>query len=959
MGGPGSGRKRKDGPDKRPAGSTSKKRPVTTPPDSEIEVVEPVQLARQPAGWKVEKMCDSNLWDFKSMDISTAINVLLELLDHAKAGKMKPSTWKQMYSAMQKHYEKCQLLAGETATAKLIDDSQYKLVYDAINATVVGPDARSQEDPQAGTAGCCRNDDARWLNLAGMREPLLLPFVGPLPTLALANTLDLSCVAAKFRNRSVLQNNKPKYISFVRHKDPVMCPVRAIGLLLFEKYVNGAMKFPDATNNDEWRNEAFFTIEDPRKAVHYDTMRKDFNDLKQQEGMTFPKVLHAMRESVSSFLIALGCDPDKVRALGNWLCDSMLESYSQKTATDVVLIVGGYAWETLRMRCFFHPRFLLPVPDKLLFVVFPFLKTLELQAAEVSKDPKRPSPKYVCTALKEVARVLVQDTTHGVVEGIMKGRLLSPLLSSPLAQLLWKEEQFLHLVGQHKQAMEAKVYDEFAPQSLEDTMTTLQRTVMQMPLALTGVLGLAVRCAPIIQGMQPGMQPGSSHQPIQSPSAAQPSGDSYYSQQLSRFKVVVYCLKTIQRQRHISTLREAAEVVQCEANAHFLEVANASHGPNKKRTSRAWSGYLSWLETAYKLEISVARKWMQNPLASEAQIDAMLSAAQLPKADVTTPMKLLQQARAATGTQAPAVVWVRRQLAFPSPPTAALAARGTPAAAPPCSPAAAAAQLAALAARGTPAAAPPCSPAAAAAQLAALAARGTPAATPPCSPAAAAAQLAALAARGTPAATPPCSPAAAAAQLAALAARGTPAATPPCSPAAAAAQLAALAARGTPAAAPPCSPAAAAAQLAALAARGTPAATPPCSPAAAAALTALGTTAGSSSAATHHIAASADLLVTEMVRAARERGCKQSQALKEVVTRMPTHVKKALAQALQLPVKDDAAGKQPQSGYALFCGMKRAVIGSHALSGAWQGAAQDVYAAYAAILNNLEQRLGC
>ncbi|GFH31424.1 hypothetical protein HaLaN_30469 [Haematococcus lacustris] len=52
MGGPGSGRKRKDGPDKRPAGSTSKKRSVATQPDSDIddEVVEPLQLARQPAG---------------------------------------------------------------------------------------------------------------------------------------------------------------------------------------------------------------------------------------------------------------------------------------------------------------------------------------------------------------------------------------------------------------------------------------------------------------------------------------------------------------------------------------------------------------------------------------------------------------------------------------------------------------------------------------------------------------------------------------------------------------------------------------------------------------------------------------------------------------------------------------------------------------------------------------------
>ncbi|GFH22580.1 hypothetical protein HaLaN_20062, partial [Haematococcus lacustris] len=51
------------------------------------------------------------------------------------------------------------------------------------------------------------------------------------------------------------QNNKPKYISFVRGKEPFMCPVRAIGLLLFEK-----------------RDEAFFTVEDPTRAANYDTV---------------------------------------------------------------------------------------------------------------------------------------------------------------------------------------------------------------------------------------------------------------------------------------------------------------------------------------------------------------------------------------------------------------------------------------------------------------------------------------------------------------------------------------------------------------------------------------------------------------------------------------------------------------------------------------------------------------
>lgn len=41
---------------------------------------------------------------------------------------------------------------------------------------------------------------------------------------------------------------------------------------------------------------------------------------------------------------------------------------------------------------------------------------------------------------------------------------------------------------------------------------------------------------------------------------------------------------------------------------------------------------------------------------------------------------------------------------------------------------------------------------------------------------------------------------------------------------------------------------------------------------------------------------------------------------------------------------------------ALFSGMKRAEIGNAAIAAAWQGAAQDVYAVYAAIVNNLEGR---
>ncbi|KAJ9527672.1 hypothetical protein QJQ45_025957 [Haematococcus lacustris] len=308
-------------------------------------------------------------------------------------------------------------------------------------------------------------------------------------------------------------------------------------------------------------------------------------------------------------------------------------------------------------------------------------------------------------------------------------------------------------------------------------------------------------------------------------------------------------LEAPQRQRSIASLTDTAVVVQAEADAHFQQLAAASGGPNKKRTSRAWSGYLAWLEEAYPQQVSVARRWKQDPSASDAQVNAMLAEAQLPKAVLTTPMKQLQQTRAATGNAPPAVGWARKQLAFPTAPDSQLVAGAGP------SVGLAAARLAA---------APP--------------------------EEAWAAPSAGSAANELAVVSPPNE-------------SGVGPST----------GLASAPLQG-----------------------------------------------GAGMTADSDIAAAADVLVLEILKGVRDQtgADVQPQVLKNVVSRIATNVKKEVAKALRLPLKADAAGKKPWSGYALFSGMKRAEIGNAAIAAAWQGAAQDVYAVYAAIVNNLEGRAG-
>ncbi|KAL6763338.1 hypothetical protein V8C86DRAFT_2499178, partial [Haematococcus lacustris] len=346
---------------------------------------------------------------------------------------------------------------------------------------------------------------------------------------------------------------------------------------------------------------------------------------------------------------------------------------------------------------------------------------------------------------------------------------------------------------------------------------------------------------------------GGLRQPLEAlesqPGRPHTAGNSYYAQQLGRFKDIPFTLKVIQRQRSIATLTDTAIVVQAEADAHFQQLAAASGGPNKKRTSRAWSGYLAWLEEAYPQQVSVARRWKQDPSASDAQVNAMLAEAQLPKAVLTTPMKQLQQTRAATGNAPPAVGWVRKQLAFPTAPDSQLVAGAGP------SVGLAAARLAA---------APP--------------------------EEAWAAPSAGSAANELAVVSPPNE-------------SGVGPST----------GLASAPLQG-----------------------------------------------GAGMTADSDIAAAADVLVLKILKGVRDQtgADVQPQVLKNVVSRIATNVKKEVAKALRLPLKADAAGKKPLSGYALFSGMKRAENGNAAIAAAWQGAAQDVYAVYAAIVNNLEGRAG-
>ena len=99
-----------------------------------------------------------------------------------------------------------------------------------------------------------------------------------------------------------------------------------------------------------------------------------------------------------------------IQRLGRWLRDALYKSYLRFFKPDGLLSLGGWPGAAQKRfeRAFWHERFMVEVPEELIYWVYPFLKDIEEDLKVLGSKAKN-SMKSIKEVLQYLAVVLVQD----------------------------------------------------------------------------------------------------------------------------------------------------------------------------------------------------------------------------------------------------------------------------------------------------------------------------------------------------------------------------------------------------------------------------------------------------------------------------------------------------------------------------------------------------------------------
>jgi len=103
-----------------------------------------------------------------------------------------------------------------------------------------------------------------------------------------------------------------------------------------------------------------------------------------------------------------------IRRTGKWLYDSLVRSYLEFFKAVGLLGCGGWPGAaTNELHMFWHERFMIPAPDELVVLLFPFLPNLEKTIKELGAAASL-SMHAAPMILQYLARAVIQDAAGGM-----------------------------------------------------------------------------------------------------------------------------------------------------------------------------------------------------------------------------------------------------------------------------------------------------------------------------------------------------------------------------------------------------------------------------------------------------------------------------------------------------------------------------------------------------------------
>ena len=203
----------------------------------------------------------------------------------------------------------------------------------------------------------------------------------------------------------------------LRHLDPFMCPIGAIGFYLLARFMlTDEDEHFDYTDNSSWFNAALLVGEHVTRnsnttvvgtRMYSTTVSEILNEL----GLPEAKKIHFGRSEGPALLEVQELDSDQIRQLGNWKKDVFQSVYSQGFP---LAALRGSAGFDVGKGLHLNPRTSLEVPyqEELYGLFFQHVET-HLEGL----SDQRSTARYHLEFLKSLRRVVVQDAAHMIVNG--------------------------------------------------------------------------------------------------------------------------------------------------------------------------------------------------------------------------------------------------------------------------------------------------------------------------------------------------------------------------------------------------------------------------------------------------------------------------------------------------------------------------------------------------------------
>ncbi|PPQ75574.1 hypothetical protein CVT24_013262 [Panaeolus cyanescens] len=210
-----------------------------------------------------------------------------------------------------------------------------------------------------------------------------------------------------------------------RHRNPDLCAISALAYYLFARFhlmypstPNFTPKFLEDGESRagpygfrDWYSLRLFAL----STSQYDMMtsdnhREQFNDQKDELGLSHRQVTHVGRSFGASIAMERGASSDSVRALGLWSQPGSFDVYVQSLPTDAMVALAGFNGR--QPGSYFIARDVLEPPDSLLGELFPWVEEEEKELSDrVIKNSQAIDVQLTqfLGLLRYCRRVLLQD----------------------------------------------------------------------------------------------------------------------------------------------------------------------------------------------------------------------------------------------------------------------------------------------------------------------------------------------------------------------------------------------------------------------------------------------------------------------------------------------------------------------------------------------------------------------